>query len=159
MQLSRREAALAAVGLATLALPAAAKDKGESVESLRALLQAHDKAFTTQDIKGVLATFHPQAVVMGTGHGELWVGHEEIEIAYSQMFEDFDKGKQSIESLWHDGGVGPEGAWLMSLCKVNTSKGGNQSEFGINVSMACVQKDEQWLIRALHISNPTGKEE
>lgn len=157
MQLSRREAALAAVGLATLALPVAAKDNEDSVASLRALLKAHDKAFTAQDLDGVMATFHPDAVVMGTGHGELWIGHDELKIAYEQMFKDFDKGKQSIESLWHDGGVGPEGAWLMSLCNVKTSKGKDSNEFGINISMTCVHKDGKWLIRALHVSNPTGK--
>lgn len=159
--ITRRNAVLAAaVGAAALAVPALAQTKDKqpdpSVEVLRALLKAHDTAFTNQDLKGVLATLSPECALMGTTPGELWIGHEEISTAYKHFFEDFDKGKQSFEHLWYDGNVGPAGAWLMTVSKVTLTKDSKSSDFGLNLSITCEKHDDEWLIRAMHFSNPTG---
>jgi uncharacterized protein (TIGR02246 family) len=157
MNLTRREAVLAAVGAAALAVPAAAKKdddkKNDSTKALRALLKAHNEAFTSHDLDGVLATLAPDCAIMGTGPGELWVGHEEIKEAYSHFFEDFDKGQQQFESLWHHGNVGDNGAWLMTVSKVTLEKGSKEDEFGLNLSLTCEQKKGKWLIQAMHFSN------
>ncbi len=159
--LTRRNAVLAAaVGAAVLAVPAMAKTKDTqpdpSVEVLRALLKAHDQAFTDHDMKGLLATLSPECVLMGTSPGELWVGHDELTEAYKHFFADFDKGKQNFEHLWYDGNVGPAGAWLMTTSKVTLTKGKKSSEFGLNLSLTCEKHDDKWLIRAMHFSNPTA---
>lgn len=158
-ELSRREATLAALGAVALAVPAmslpAEAGPRDSVEALKALLKAHDDAFTAHNLQGVLATLSPRCALMGTGPGELWVGHKEIGEAYTQFFKDFDPGKQSFEMLWHDGNMGPMGAWLMVKTKVTMTKGAAKSEFGLNVSIACEKHAGKWLIRGMHFSNLT----
>ena len=98
---------------------------------------------------------HSDAVMMGTGPGELWVGQDEIRNAYTHFFEDFDPGKQSFESLWHHGNVGPQGAWLMNVSKVSMTRGSSTTEFGLNSSLVAVKADGKWLIQAMHFSNLT----
>lgn len=158
MDLSRRQAALAALGALALATPAVAHaaESEESVEELKALLAAHNKAFTAHDLKGVLATLSPKIAVMGTAPGELWVGHQEVSSAYTHFFEDFDPGKQHFEDLWHQGNVGPNGAWLMTMSKVTFTKGGAKTEFGLNMSILCEKEAGRYLVRAMHFSNLTA---
>jgi uncharacterized protein (TIGR02246 family) len=160
MNLTRREAVLAAVGAAALAVPASAKknEKTESVDALRALLKAHNEAFTAHDMKGVLATLDADCIMMGTGPGELWIGHEEVKDAYDHFFSDFDKGDQTFESLWHKGNVGEQGAWLMTVSKVTIQKNSEKTEFGLNLSLTCEKHKDKWLIKAMHFSNVTGGE-
>ena len=160
MNLTRRDAMLAAIGVSALALPALAQEKVKntdpSVDVLKELLKSHDKAFTAHDRKGVLATLSEDCVLMGTAPGELWIGHEEITGAYEHFFEGFDKGGQKFEHLWYDGNVGPAGAWFMAMSKVTVTKDGEDSEFGLNLSLNCEKHDGKWKIRSMHFSNPTG---
>jgi uncharacterized protein (TIGR02246 family) len=155
----RREVALAvalgAIAAASPALAQGAKPNPE-VEALKALLDAHDKAFSAQDVKGVLALFAPSATILGTGPGEIWGGHEEIATAYGHFFEDFDPGKQRIEPLWRDAHVLGDMAWLMSVSKVGMTKGERSVEVGINLSVVFEKAAGKWLIRAMHFSNLTG---
>lgn len=155
MEFSRRQATLAAFGALALAAPkmAQAAEADGSVEALKALLEAHNKAFTAQDMAGVLATLSPEVTIMGTAPGELWIGHDEAEDAYVHFFGDFDPGQQSFESLWHQGNVGPKGAWLMSVSKVTMVKESKKTEFGLNMSLVCENADGRWRIRAMHFSN------
>lgn len=159
MDLSRRQATLAALGVVALAAPAMAQagGSGDSVDALKALLAAHNKAFTNQDLAGVLATLSPDVAIIGTAPGEIWVGHTEATDAYTHFFTDFDPGKQSFEDLWHQGNVGPNGAWLMTMSKVTLQKEDKKTEFGLNLSMVCEKRDGKWLIRAMHFSNLTSK--
>jgi len=74
--MNRREAIIGAVSIAA-ALPTvvsvqASPSENPEVEPIRALLKAHDEAFTNQDINGVLACFTKTAAVMGSGPGEIW---------------------------------------------------------------------------------------
>ena len=160
LNLTRREAVLAAIGATALAVPALAdksKEKNqEGLDAVRDLLKAHNDAFTSQDLEGVMATLSHECVIMGTAPGELWGGHKEIIEAYRHFFEDFDKGKQTFETLWHDGNVGPAGAWMMSVSKVTMTKGTDTKEFGLNLSVTCEKHKGQWKIRAMHFSNLTG---
>ncbi len=159
MTLPRREAALAvALGAIAATTPALAQGQapGPEVEALKALLDAHDKAFTAQDVKGVLALFAPNATVLGTGPGEIWGGHEEIAVAYGHFFEDFDPGQQKIEGLWRDAHVLGDMAWLMAVTKVTMTKGARTVEVGINLSVTFEKSAGKWLIRAMHFSNLTG---
>lgn len=67
------------------------------VEKIRSLLKAHDEAMTNHDPKGVMVCFTEKAAIMGTGPGEIWVGPDEIKVAYEHFFEGFDKGQQDFE--------------------------------------------------------------
>lgn len=154
MELSRRQAALAIGALAVAApLTAQAAAADDSVEALKALLEAHNKAFTAQDMAGVMATMHPKVVVIGTAPGEIWSGPDEVKDAYIHFFADFDPGKQTFENLWHQGNVGPQGAWLMTMSKVTMWKESVKTEFGLNTSVVAEKSDGKWLIRAMHFSN------
>jgi uncharacterized protein (TIGR02246 family) len=160
MTLPRRDAALAAaLGAMAAATPAlAAEDqagRAAEVEALKALIDAHDKAFNAHDLKGVLALFTPNATILGTGPGEIWGGAEEIGTAYGHFFEGFDAGKQKIESLWRDGHVIGEMAWLMAVTNVTMTKAAATSEAGINLLVVFEKMVGKWLIRVMHFSNLT----
>lgn len=154
--MNRRQAAGAALlGALAAAVPALAEAKPaqSAMEPIAALLHAHNKAFTAQDLRGVLATMTSNAVLMGTSPGELWAGQGEISDAYRHFFLDFDSGRQRFENLWWDGGVTGNTAWLMAVSKVTMLKGASKREFGLNVSLTCAREGGRWLIRSLHFSN------
>jgi hypothetical protein len=58
------------------------QEANPELDQVRALLKAHDQAFTNQDMNGVLACFTGKAAVMGSGPGEIWSGPDEIKVAY-----------------------------------------------------------------------------
>lgn len=158
--MSRRQAVgAAALGALALAVPtlAEAKPKGPETDAIKALLAAHNKALTNHDLKGVLATMAPHAVLMGNGSGELWVGHAEISEAYKHFFADFEKGSQKIQDMWYDEKMGGDLASLMVVSKVTMTSGGKSSEVGMNTSILCEKKAGGWIIRNLHYSNAIGK--
>jgi ketosteroid isomerase-like protein len=74
------------------------------LDQIRVLLKAHDEAFTSQDLNGVMACFTEKASIMGTGPGEIWSGPDEIKVAYEHFFEGFDKGEQKFEYQFRIGG-------------------------------------------------------
>ena len=85
-------AGLSALAMATPAARAEdSKEANPGVEKIRALLKAHDKAMTNHYLKGVMACLTEKAAIMGTGPGEIWVGPEDIKVAYEHFFEGFDK--------------------------------------------------------------------
>ena len=159
MNLTRRDAILAAIGASALALPVMAKEKDQepdaALDVLKELLKAHDKAFSSHDMDGVLATLSKDCVLMGTAPGELWIGHDEIRGAYEHFFEGFDEGGQKFEHVWYDGNIGPAGAWFMAMSKVTIIRDAEQSEFGLNLSLNCEKHDGKWKIRSMHFSNAT----
>ena len=74
--MNRREAIIAGVtGITAAVATASAADADSSQEAnpdldqIRALLKAHDQAFTNQDLDGVMACFTEKASIMGTGPG------------------------------------------------------------------------------------------
>ena len=82
--LTRREVMAFTVGAAAFAATALADAQTKpaapanpDVEKLKALLDSYHKAFAAQDLAGVLKHFSPDAVVIGTGPGEIWGGPEE----------------------------------------------------------------------------------
>ncbi len=161
--LSRRQAAYAtALGALVATVPAfgqGAKPDAESVDALKALLDEHNRAFTSHDMQGVMRVFAPNATILGTGPGEIWGGHAEIESAYQHFFDDFTPGKQVFENLWREGGVRGDLAWLLSTSKVTMNKDQESREFGLNTSVIFEKIDGKWLVRAMHFSNLSGRPE
>jgi len=95
--MNRREAMLAwisgvtaAVAIAPTADAQASQGTNPDLDQIRALLKAHDEAFTNQDLKGVMACLTDNAAIMGSGPGEIWSGPDEIKGAYEHFFEGFD---------------------------------------------------------------------
>ena len=134
----------------------AANDK--TVSDLQALLTKHDQAFNQQDAAAVMAVYAPGAntVLMGTGPGERWVGKDEIQFAYTQMFKDFDKGRFEANCYWRAGGVNGNMAWLATMCKVSDSLKNKTREYELNVTAVAEKVAGKWLFRSVHFSNLTA---
>ena len=126
----------------------------KSVAELRALLQQHDKTFTSHDLDGVLKLYAdgPKTVLIGTGAGELWVGKEEIKTAYQHFFQDFDPGKQDFEYGFVTGSVAGDGAWLVATGKLKLTKGSDNREIGMNASVTFTKIKGAWYIGSFHFS-------
>src|SRR4029077_9983846 len=86
----------AAVAIAPTADAQASQGTNPDLDQIRALLRAHDAAFTNKDLKGVTACLTDNAAIMGSGPGEIWSGPDEIKVAYEHFFEGFDKGEQKF---------------------------------------------------------------
>jgi uncharacterized protein (TIGR02246 family) len=161
--MNRREAIIAAVtaGVAsavpTISNAQASAAERPEVEPIRALLRAHDEAFTNQDLKGVLACFAAKSAIMGTGPGEVWSGPEEIKTAYEHFFNGFDKGEQHFEYQFRIGGVTPKMGWMMTSGNVTGKKDGKEFAFPVNISLTVAKNDEKWLIASMHFSTLTGE--
>jgi uncharacterized protein (TIGR02246 family) len=160
--MNRREAivGIATITAAVAAAPTAgAETSGEAnpeLDQVRALLRAHDDAFTNQDLNAVLATFTEEAAVMGSGPGEIWSGPEEIKAAYGQFFQGFDKGEQKFEYQFRIGKLSSEMGWMMTSGNVNGKKTGKDFAFPLNLSLTVEKKDGKWLIAAMHFSTLTN---
>src|ERR1700736_1991375 len=157
--MNRREAIIAGVVSIAATLPAAvnaAVSENPEVEPIRALLKAHDEAFTNHNLDGVMACLTEKAAIMGTGPGEIWSGPDEIKIAYEHFFQGFDKGQQHFEYQFRIGGVTSEMGWLMASGNVNGKKDGKEFTFPLNLSLTVAKKDGKGLIAAMHFSTLTG---
>jgi ketosteroid isomerase-like protein len=156
--MNRREAIIAGV----VGITAAAATKAEAtpeanadLDQIRALLKAHDQAFTNHDLNEVMACLTEKAAIMGTGPGEIWSGPSEIKGAYEHFFEGFDKGEQKFEYQFRIGGVTSEMGWLMTAGNVTGKKGGKDFAFPLNLSLTVAKKNGKWLIAAMHFSTLT----
>jgi len=161
--MNRREAIIAgvvgisaAVAAAPTADAQASKEANPDLDQIRALLQAHDEAFTKHDLNGVMACFTEKAAIMGSGPGEIWSGPAEIKVAYEHFFEGFDKGEQKFEYQFRIGGVTSEMGWLMTAGNVNGKKDGKEFVFPLNLSLTVAKKEGKWLVAAMHFSTLTG---
>jgi hypothetical protein len=147
-------AALAGVAV----LRADAADDGPSeknVAQVKALLERHDKAFTSHDMDGVLKLYasSPKTVLIGTGAGELFVGKDNIKGAYEHFFMDFDSGKQNFEYGFAVGDIVGDAAWIVATGKLTMTKGTDRREVGLNVSITFEKVKGEWLISSFHYSN------
>ena len=76
--MNRREAIIAGMAGITAAVAVAPTAEAESSEGanpdldqIRALLRAHDEAFTNHDLNGIMACLTKKAAIMGSGPGEI----------------------------------------------------------------------------------------
>ena len=160
--MNRREA-IAGIASITAAVAVASRADAESSEGanpdltqIRALLLAHDEAFTNHDLNGIMACLAKKAAIMGSGPGEIWSGPGEIKVAYEHFFEGFDKGEQKFEYQFRIGGVTSEMGWMMTAGNVNGKKDGKEFAFPLNLSLTVAKKEGKWLIAAMHFSTLTG---
>ncbi len=147
----------AATLAATLSAPAEAKEKPHpDLEKVRAILKAHDDAMTNHDLKGVMATLAPKAVIMGSGPGEFWTGDDQIKDAYEHFFQGYDKGEQDF--IYHErrGGLSDDMGWMVASGEVKAKKDGKAFAFPINISMTVFRSRGTWKIQAMHFSTLTG---
>src|SRR5215831_2487683 len=161
--MNRREAIIAgvagvaaAVAVARSADAQASQGTDSDLDQIRALLKAHDEAFTNQDLNAVLACFTEKAAIMGSGPGEIWSGPDEIKVAYEHFFEGFDKGEQKFEYQFRIGGLTSEMGWMMTSGNVEGKKGGKEFAYPLNLSLTVAKTKGKWLVAAMHFSTLTG---
>ncbi len=150
---------LIAAGVAGLSAAAAvetanADNHAENPElaKIRDLLGAHDKAMTAHDLDAVLATLSDDAVVMGTGPGEWWVGKDEIKVAYEHFFKVFDEGQQDFEYNYRQGNLSGEMGFLFTTGSVKGKADGKEFAYPLNVSLTVAKSGDDWKIAAMHFS-------
>ena len=147
---------MAAAAGASAAEAQASPEANPELEQIRALLRAHDEAFTNHDLDGVMACLSEKAAVMGTGPGEIWSGPDEIKVAYQHFFEGFDKGQQSFEYQFRIGKLGSDMGWMMTAGNVTGKKDGKDFAFPLNLSLTAAKEGGNWKIAAMHFSTLTG---
>ena len=129
-----------------------------NVEEIRAVLVAHDKALNDKNLDAVMNTFSTDgnAVMLGTGAQERWMGPQEIRAAYTEIFKDYDPGTLQTDcSGWKTGGADDTGqmAWLAATCYAQDSLQGKKRDYTLNVSGTVAKQNGQWRFVVLHMSN------
>jgi uncharacterized protein (TIGR02246 family) len=129
-----------------------------SVEEIRAVLAAHDKALNDKNLDAVMNTFSADGntVVFGTGIEERWMGPQEIRSAYTEIFKDYDPGTLQTDcASFKTGGADDAGqmAWLAATCYAQDSLQGRKRDYKMNVSATVAKQNGQWRFVVLHMSN------
>jgi uncharacterized protein (TIGR02246 family) len=147
---------LLAAALAATCIPAFAAEKGTA--AIREVFQAHETAFNSHNLKGVMELYAPgdKTVAMGTGPGEVWVGHAAIEGAYKHFFADFDAGTLKRSCPWELGNVSRNVGWMNATCEYHDSLKDKPRSYALNISVVLQKLHGAWKIRAMHFSNLTG---
>jgi uncharacterized protein (TIGR02246 family) len=157
--MNRREAIIAGAISIAAALPSAVNAEAAEnpeVEPIRALLKAHDEAFTNHNLDGVMACLTEKAAIMGTGPGEIWSGPDEIKVAYEHFFQGFDQGQQKYEYQFRIAGVTSDMGWLMTSGNITGKKAEKEFTYPINLSLTVAKNAGKWLIAAMHFSTLIG---
>jgi ketosteroid isomerase-like protein len=147
---------LLAATLSVASIPAVAADAPAA--GVHEVFAAHEKAFQSHDLEGVIKLYAPgeKTLVMGTSPAEHWVGTAEIEDAYKHFFEDFDAGSLEHSCPWVVGDVSGDLGWLNATCDYKDSLKGKPRTYTLNVSVVVQKIDGAWKLRAMHFSNPTA---
>jgi uncharacterized protein (TIGR02246 family) len=116
-------------------------------------MQTYSKAVRGKDIDTVMAIFAPadDAVALGTGPGERWIGEEAIRMAHLQFFETFEK--ESGETTWRHIRVEGDMAWGSSMSHSVNYYANVKNEFSLNNSFVLKKYEGEWRIVLLHFSN------
>lgn len=124
-----------------------AKTEKEVVE----FVKKYRQEFEQRNIDAVMAMYAEDAVLMGTGSGERWVGPEEIRNAYLEIFKTFDKEESTL--TWHKEGEKGDVVWVAGMTHVNGYVKNEKREFALNWTMVLVKQDGTWKFVQRHISN------
>jgi ketosteroid isomerase-like protein len=131
--------------------------KKPTVDEIRTVLAAHDKALNDKNLDAIMATFstEPTTVMLGTGSEERWMGPQEIRTAYAEIIKDYDPGTLDTKCDWKTGGSDEDGqmAWLAAICDCKDSLQGKPRAYKLNVSAAVAKQNNQWKFVSLHMSN------
>ena len=131
--------------------------KKPTVDEIREVLAAHDKALNDKNLDAIMATFSsdPTTVVLGTGTEERWMGPQEIRAAYTEIIKDYDPGTFDAKCDWKTGGSNDSAdmAWLAASCDCKDSLKGKARAYKLNVSGTLSKQDNKWRFVSLHMSN------
>ena len=128
-----------------------------SIDEIREVLTAHDKALNDKNLDAIMATFStgPTTVLLGTGSSDRWMGPPEIRGAYTEIVKDYDAGTRVTNCAnWKTGGSDENGtmAWIAASCDCKDTLKGKTREYKMNVSATVERQDGKWRFVSLHIS-------
>ena len=155
----KRVAALAMAFAMSVGTGSALADVDQAtIDSVKQLWEAQQKAFDAHDLDGVLATFvdNDEIMLMGTGPGEHWVGKDEIKDAFTHFMEQFDP--YTMNAKCGDGAGSAQGdvAWFTAVCSFTETKDGKPHNFVANLSAVVINQDDGWRFHTMHYSQLTG---
>jgi len=143
--------ALCLVSFFVVAPCVAADASPETKAELKAFLKQYRKAFNAKDVDAVVAMYAPDAVLMGTGPGELYEGSDAIRMAHIEFFKSFDKEEYAID--WIKTGAKADIAWIAASVKFTSHLKDKKAEFLIHSTSVLEKRDDKWLFVVRHISN------
>jgi uncharacterized protein (TIGR02246 family) len=138
-----------------LASPGMAQQRDTKVNAdIKALVEQHNKAFNAQDLKGVMDLYSsdPNAVLMGTGPGESYVGDEAIGGAYDQFFSRFDANTLTFKYDWVAVGSRGTVAWFAVTTTIEGVVKNEKKERVFNMSGVLENVKGKWRMVSLHFS-------
>jgi ketosteroid isomerase-like protein len=124
----------------------AEKENAKLYSQVTELLEQHDKAFSAQDLKGVMKTYLAGRAIllMGNGPNEVYHGAEAVEGAYRQLFVGFEKGSLvfNYDRLF----VGSTGrmAWFAAAGTIRHKVNDEVRGTGFSVSGALLKQKGAW---------------
>ncbi len=126
----------------------------KTMAGVKAVIEEHNKAFNAQDLKGVMNTYasDPNAVLMGTGPGEAYVGDEAIGGAYNQFFTRFDANSLSFKYDWSAAVAKGNFAWFAVTTTIEGSIKKEKKERAFNMSGTLQKERGKWRIVSMHFS-------
>ena len=98
-------------------------------------------------------------MLLGTGEGERWLGKEEIQAAYAELFKSFDPGSRETRCTWTKAEVKSNLAWVASMCWVSDFLKNEKREYATNLTIVLEQLDSKWYFRVVHFSNNNAGED
>ncbi len=114
----------------------------------------HTQAFDSKSFDKALSFYDENAIIMGTGQGELYIGKEAISNAMKQFFSNFDKEEREV--TFRQVKVNGDVAWTISSMTITAIHEGKKSTYDLNLSRVLEKKDGKWLCVAEHFSNLVG---
>ncbi len=140
-----------------LPLMSTAQDAAEVPEEIRAVIDARHKAFREKDIDALMEFYSDDAIVLGIGEGELWVGKDEIRAAHMEMFKSFDREVAKVKwSKWSVSNS-KDVAWGSYLFDITSTNDDDSYTFQLNFSTVLVKEEAGWRVASIHYSNEVGE--
>jgi len=129
-----------------------AAEKDAAIEKeIKDFIQKYQQAFQAKDLDAIMTMYTEDAVLLGIGPGERYVGEEEIRGAYIEYFKAFDKEEWTL--TWHKFDNLGDVVWASGMSNINTYFKNKKGEFALNWSLVLVKKDSAWKFVQRHISN------
>jgi uncharacterized protein (TIGR02246 family) len=121
---------------------------------VKALIERHFNALNAHDLKGVMETYaaSPDAVLMGTGPGEVYLGDEAIGGAYAQFFTRFDPNTLSFSYDWILTASRGNFAWFAVTTTITGTVKNEKRERVLNMSGTLEKVKGKWRVVSVHFS-------
>jgi len=131
------------------------KENAKLCSQVAELLEQHDKAFSAQDLKGVMKTYLVDRVIflMGSGPNEVYQGAEVVEGAYRQLFAGFEKGSLVFNYDRLIAGSTDRMAWFAAAGTIRHKVNDEAKGTGFSVSGALLKQKGAWRFIYMHFSH------